>query len=543
LLGPGPVIILLGVSPRIPWMVSYAVRRLYICARQLISQKQLTLVLVVVVSSSLACQFNAPVDSAQLTSSDNQTTQSGEDPTSGPARAEDLARATVQVVALDREGERWVPLWSGSGSVIDPSGIILTNQHVVDRGLYDFEAVGIAITNSSDQPPSLAYLAEVVAQDTQLDLAVVRVVTDLEGIAVTIELPHVQVGDSNAIEIGDRLRILGYPGIGGETITFTEGAVSGFTLERGIAGRAWIKTDATIAGGNSGGLGANERGELIGIPTIVTSGSEYGETVDCRPLADTDRDGDIDGSDTCVPVGGFINALRPVNLALPLIEAARQGRAYEPELDATSAPSTGGSSDEPAFTNMVFSDGVTEADQPTQLWYALPTSPKNVCVFWDYSGMNNGLPWSSYWFINGQLDESSSISGQGWGGGNRGNWWTCLSNEAGAASGVYEIVLEVERKVLATDAVFVGGDRTLATFQLVNGSQRSICEVNLSPTGARNWGQNDLGSAPSVSPGGSRDLALASGPYDIRLLSCEGDSLLEEFQVSIEATYQLEFTQ
>jgi hypothetical protein len=462
-------------------------------------------------------------------------------PTPTSARAEDLARATVQVVALDREGEDWLPLWSGSGSVIDPSGIILTNQHVVDRDLYDFGAVGIAITSSSDQPPSPAYLAEVVAQDAQLDLAVVRVVSDLEGTAVAVQLPYVELGDSDAIEIGDRLRILGYPGIGGETITFTEGAVSGFTLERGIAGRAWIKTDATIAGGNSGGLGANEEGELVAIPTIVTSGSEYGQTVDCRPLADTDRDGDIDGNDTCVPVGGFINALRPVKLALPLIEAARQGRGYEPALVSTSAPSSGGSTAGPIFTNLVFSDGVTDDDQPSQLWYALPSSPKYVCAFWDYAGMSNGLPWSSYWFIDGQLDESSSVSGQGWGGGPQGNWWTCLSNEAGVASGVYEIVLEVEGKVLATDAVFVGGDRILTTFQLVNSSEQSVCEVNLSPSGAKNWGQNDLGSTAGVTPGGSRDVPLASGIYDVRLVSCEGESLLEEFQVSIEGVYRLDF--
>ena len=524
-------------------MTSPATRRRCSITRLVSSPRQLTIFLTLVVSTAMACQFNAPVDAAQLTNSANQTAQSSESPTVGPARAEDLARATVQVVALDREGESWVPLWSGSGSVIDPSGIILTNQHVVDRSLYDFEAVGIAITSSSDQPPSPAYLAEIVAQDSQLDLAVVRVVSDLEGNAVTIQLPHVEVGDSDAIEIGDRLRILGYPGIGGETITFTEGAVSGFTLERGIAGRAWIKTDATIAGGNSGGLGANEQGELVGIPTIVTSGSEYGETVDCRPLADTDRDGDIDGSDTCVPVGGFINALRPVKLALPLIEAARQGRAYEPGSVPTPLPPIAGTSGKPAFTNLVFSDGVTEDDQPTQLWYALPTSPRYVCAFWDYSGITNGLPWSSYWFIDGQLDESSSISGQGWGGGPRGNWWTCHSDETGAASGVYEIVLEVEGKVLATDAVFVGGDRTLATFRLVNSSQQSICVVNLSPDGAKNWGQNDLGPATAIPPGGSQDLPLASGVYDVRLLSCAGDSLLEEFAVSIEGTYTLEFTQ
>src|SRR4030067_1343430 len=204
----------------------------------------------VLLASALAWQFQGFARGQESeTPASSRTTQEGQ-PTPGPARAEDLARASVQGVALDREGESWVPLWSGSGSVIDPSGIILTNQHVVDRSLYDFEAVGIAVTNSSDQPPSPAYLAEIVAQDPQLDLAVIRVVSDLEGIAVSIRLPHVEVGDSDAIEIGDRLRILGYPGIGGETITFTEGAVSGFTVERGMGGRGWVKTDATNAGGN-----------------------------------------------------------------------------------------------------------------------------------------------------------------------------------------------------------------------------------------------------------------------------------------------------
>jgi len=47
--------------------------------------------------------------------------------------------------------------------------------------------------------------------------------------------------------------------------------------------------------------------------------------VDCRPLADTNRDGYIDDNDTCVPTGGFINALRPITLAMPMIEAAKAG--------------------------------------------------------------------------------------------------------------------------------------------------------------------------------------------------------------------------
>ncbi|MEK9135965.1 MAG: serine protease, partial [Bacteroidota bacterium] len=342
---------------------------------------------------------------------------------------EQMTQATVQVLAMVREGQEWLPLWSGSGSIISADGLVLTNNHVVDTGLYDYDALGIAITRRSDAPPSLEYLARVVAVEPVLDLAVIRIVSDLDGNSVEPNLPYLEVGNSDEVEIGDRLRILGYPGIGGETITFTEGAVSGFTLERGVQGRAWIKTDATIAGGNSGGVGANADGQLVGIPTIVTSGSEYGQSVDCRQLADTDRDGDVDSEDSCVPVGGFINALRPINLAMPLIDAAVAGLEYEggelPEVQE------GFELDQATFADLVFSDGVTENDQPTQLWYALPDSSTRICAFWDYHGMADGLSWSSFWFINGELDGGSSITGQSWGGGMNGNWWICIFNEVG----------------------------------------------------------------------------------------------------------------
>src|SRR3990172_308128 len=134
--------------------------------------------------------------------------------------------------------------------------------------------------------------------------------SDLARAPVPIDLPFVQLADSDLVEIGDDLRILGYPGIGGDTITFTEGAVSGFTSERGVEGRAWIKTDATIAGGNSGGMGVNADGLLMGVPTRASAGGDNA-IVDCRAVADTNRDGVIDDQDSCVPIGGFINGLRP----------------------------------------------------------------------------------------------------------------------------------------------------------------------------------------------------------------------------------------
>jgi serine protease Do len=270
----------------------------------------------------------------------------GAEPVSQPGDGQvrqNLLRATVQVLALARSGGRLQPIWTGSGTIISPDGLILTNGHIVSDldPAYRPDALGVAVTVRSDQLPELRYLAEVQAIDYQLDLAVIQIARDLDGRPIDpgqLALDYVALGDSDLLELGDVLQILGYPGIGGETITFTRGVVSGFTRERGVEGRAYIKTDATITGGNSGGLAANQDGQIIGVPTQVGYGGAE-RFADCRYLADTNGDNVIDQNDNCIPVGGFINALRPVNLARPLIEAARTGIAPRPAPGPAAPPS------------------------------------------------------------------------------------------------------------------------------------------------------------------------------------------------------------
>jgi S1-C subfamily serine protease len=160
-------------------------------------------------------------------------------------------------------------------------------------------------------------------------LAVLRITSDLTGKEVdpsTLNLPFIELGDSDRVEIEDALRIYGYPSIGGSTITFTRGSVSGFDSEPGVRGRAWIKTDATISGGNSGGTALNDAGQLVGVPTQASVSSAR-QATDCRRIQDTNGDGEIDENDTCIPIGGFINALRPVNLAKDMIARAARGGA------------------------------------------------------------------------------------------------------------------------------------------------------------------------------------------------------------------------
>ena len=242
-------------------------------------------------------------------------------------------RAVVQIVALDAQGD---PAWSGSGTIISPDGLILTNAHIVEPFAPDEPAIDrllILMTDREDEPPRPRYFAQVVQVDEDLDLAVVRITHDLDDNPVdpdALHLPFVPLGSAQDLRLGDELIILGYPGIGGDTITLSKGVVAGFTEEEPYGPRAFIKTTATLAGGNSGGAALNARGELVAIPTQVGAGTDEAEVVDCRVLVDTNGDGVVDDNDTCVPIGGFINALRPVDLARPLVEAARQGAVARP---------------------------------------------------------------------------------------------------------------------------------------------------------------------------------------------------------------------
>lgn len=251
------------------------------------------------------------------------------EPTNAPVMRAIPFESVVQISAMYYdENNRMLEGWTGSGSIISPDGLILTNAHVVlpDR-YFSVDALIVALTMAEDQPPQKRYYAEVLQADEQLDLAVLRLTTDLNNVPLdhaSLGLPFIPLGNADDLRLGDQVTILGYPGIGGSTITLTRGEVSGFTSEPGRGARAFIKTSATIAGGNSGGLAADPSGYLIGVPTQLGYGGDD-QFVDCRVLADTNRDGAVDERDSCIPTGGFINALRPINLALPLVEAAKAG--------------------------------------------------------------------------------------------------------------------------------------------------------------------------------------------------------------------------
>lgn len=371
----------------------------------------------------------------------------------------DVMSAAVQISLVEVDGDDVYYLSWGSGTIISADGFILTNCHVADPIRYgysedeipEFDYLGVSLTVRSDRPPQLAYLAVVDQADPRLDLAVIRIVATIDGQPVDPEdlnLPYVELGDSDEIEVGDGLNIFGFPGIGDETITFTRGVVSGFTLDAAIDGRAWIKTDATIAGGNSGGTGVDEDGNLVGVPT-------RGGDVDCRVVTDTNGDGRLDDQDTCIPIGGFINALRPVNLAKPLIQRALDGLP-DPNKQGQREGGAPKALGEPEFSNLFFADGVTEFNQPLSVVTSLPSGATSLYLFFDYENMDSGMTLEMKVALNGRDLPDWGLPPGPWGGGDQGIWWVGWS-EADFVDGRYMLTLLVDGEEMGEAEIEIGG--------------------------------------------------------------------------------------
>jgi pSer/pThr/pTyr-binding forkhead associated (FHA) protein/S1-C subfamily serine protease len=182
----------------------------------------------------------------------------------------------------------------GSGSLLDPRGYVLTNFHVVGDTktgeLYsDDEKIRIGLNwDNPLEKPKTFYICELVKGDGDYDLALLHVVSmaDKDPLPADLIFPTLPVGDSDALRIGDPIAVIGFPALGGLTPTFTRGTVSGFLPDKKIhEDRGWIKTDTEINPGNSGGMAINARGELIGVPTLITVNLDItGKIGDIRPI-------------------------------------------------------------------------------------------------------------------------------------------------------------------------------------------------------------------------------------------------------------------
>ena len=188
-----------------------------------------------------------------------------------------------------RGPQREVPVrGEGSGFIVSPDGVILTNAHVVKGA----DEVTVKLTDRRE------YRAKVLGTDPQTDIAVIKI--DAKN------LPVVRIGDPRALEVGEWVLAIGSP-FGLEN-TATAGIVSakGRSLPDDSA-VPFIQTDVAVNPGNSGGPLFNDRGEVVGINSQIYS-----------------RSGGYQGLSFAIPID-IANSIKDQIIATGKVEHARLG--------------------------------------------------------------------------------------------------------------------------------------------------------------------------------------------------------------------------
>jgi len=142
----------------------------------------------------------------------------------------------------------------GSGVIVTKDGYILTNNHVVE----DADELKVALQDGRE------FTAKVVGRDPQTEIAVIKI--------QAADLPALELGDSDKMEVGDIVLAIGNPYGIGQTVTMGIISATG-RATMGLSYEDFIQTDAAINPGNSGGALIDTEGQFIGINTAIYSRS------------------------------------------------------------------------------------------------------------------------------------------------------------------------------------------------------------------------------------------------------------------------------
>jgi len=227
---------------------------------------------------------------------------------------ESLAKSVVYIEATGASCN-----WSGSGSIVLDGSYVLTNQHVAGDGECSLR---VGFTNSTNAEPSDFVRAEVLVSNAALDLAVIRLL-DQSGAPFISPMHKPLEIDYASLKLGDKIYTLGYPGVGGSTVTLTSGDYSGMDH----SDSDYYKTTANMNPGVSGGSALSVGGKLIGVPTAGVVDPETKQRVG-------------------------LNLIRPISFAREMLDRAKTLRVPDASVESVESNDSSGneeSSADPLF--------------------------------------------------------------------------------------------------------------------------------------------------------------------------------------------------
>lgn len=276
--------------------------------------------------------------------------------TQQPVKASQIVRSSVLVLIVQCKTPPTSPaapslnsceaLGNGSGTIISADGYVLTNAHVPFAGDLEPNAplywTVVALTPSARSAPQPAYFARPVLYNQQVDLALLQPAYTLDGAPIQkgqVNLPPLTMAKSTKdLDLEDNVRLIGYPGTGGESVTVITSKIAGFVKDKDVpelGDSAWIKVDPAAGSGVSGGIAVDDAGELIGVPS-----AEFGNDIRCD---DTNGDGKIDPVHECVATGGSVQLVRPIEGYDLLVK-----KGTKVEVGQTTTPNNPGQTTEPS---------------------------------------------------------------------------------------------------------------------------------------------------------------------------------------------------
>lgn len=367
-------------------------------------------------------------------------------------------RATVSITQVAQTPNGPIISCTGSGTIVSADGLILTNAHIAqgsERCKTDVLVIGV-IARPGDSPVP-TYYADVVQYNTGLDLAVLQISKALDGRAIaktSLSLPFVELGNSDDLLLDETLAVIGFSNIdekNNSSTSIRRGTITNFLDESRSGGRAWIKTSASIPGRMSGGGAYNKSGQLIGIPTLQR---DTGERANCRLVQDTNGDGRVNDSDQCIPSGGFLDTVRPVQLARGLIRAAQLGLKLGGTSITTPLPAPKGA---PTLSRVFFAPGVNSSGMPTQVITSAPGGTKSLYLFFDYKNMSETAVYEVRVQVDGVPNTIFNLSPAVWNGGESGMWYIGAKEQIWP-NGNYQFTILINGVRAESASITLGGE-------------------------------------------------------------------------------------